>query len=320
MAYVKPLLDLYPLLDPYSNGFLAVDGTHNLYWEQCGNPDGVPIVFLHGGPGGGINPQYRQFFDPNHYRIILFDQRGCGRSTPSVCLEDNSTEHLVADIETLRKHFGVERWHVFGGSWGSTLALRYAIAHADKCMGLILRGIFLMEAEEIDWFLYGMHKIFPCAWDQFTEILSEDERKDILSSFYARLTGDDEDKKIEAAIRWSLYESSCAMLLPNYKTITTDEQKKHALEISTIEAHFFMNDIATPENSILKQIDKMRHIPTTIVQGRYDVICPIESAYRLHQAWPEADYIVVPDAGHSALDPALRSRLIETTNAFKQLK
>lgn len=313
-------MDLFPALSPYSSGFLAVDDTHNLYWEQSGNPDGVPIVFLHGGPGAGASPTHRQFFDPDHYRIIVFDQRGAGRSHPLGCLENNTTQHLVDDIEALRAHLKIERWHVFGGSWGSTLALSYAAQHSTRIIGMILRGIFLCEQREIDWFLYGMRTIFPEAWEQFAGLIPESEQDNLLAAYYAILTGDDEEKQIEAAIRWSLYEGACSLLLPNYETITTAEQKQSALSLARMEAHYFTHHVIAPEDSLLNHVDTFKTIPTTIIQGRYDMICPIQSANRLHQLWPEADYVVVPDAGHSALDPTLRSRLIEATEHAKTLK
>lgn len=314
-----PLLDLFPALTPYSSGFLHVDDTHNLYWEQSGNPDGVPVLLIHGGPGAGATPTHRRFFDPDFYRIIIFDQRGAGRSTPLGCLENNTTEHLIQDIETLRSHLNIEKWHLFGGSWGSTLAMAYAIRYPQNCLGMILRGIFLCEAEEINWFLYGMRTIFPEAWEQFTAILKEEEQNDILSSYYNRLTSKNIEIQMEAAVCWSLYEGACSSLMPNYETITTLEQKEHALALARIEAHYFMHELRGPEDSLLNHLDILRPIPTTIIQGRYDVICPISTAYKLHQLWPEADYIVVPDAGHSALDPTLRSRLIKASEDAKTI-
>ena len=317
---VRPLLDLFPAITPYSSGFLSVDSTHNLYWEQSGNPDGVPIVLLHGGPGAGATPTHRRFFNPEHYRIIIFDQRGSGRSHPLGSLENNTTQHLVEDIEALRNHLKIERWHLFGGSWGSTLALRYAIEHPKRCLSMILRGIFLCEQREIDWFLQGMHKVFPEAWEQFADFLPEDEQHDLLENYYKHLTGPDEKKQTEAAICWSLYEGACSSLLPNYETITTAEQKQQAWALARLEAHYFLHEVIQPEDSILNSIDVLRTIPTTIIQGRYDMICPIQTAHELHLRWPEADYIVVPDAGHSALDPGLRSRLIEATEHAKTLR
>ncbi len=313
-------MDLFPALVPYSSGFLAVDDIHNIYWEQSGNPDGVPIVVLHGGPGAGATPTHRRFFDPDHYRIIIFDQRGCGRSHPLGSLERNTTGHLLADIEALREHLSIERWHLFGGSWGSTLAMLYAGAHPQRCLSLILRAIFLFEHDEVDWFLYGIKTIFPEAWEQFADFLPENEQKDLLAGYYRRLTGEDTKEQVQAAIRWSLYEGACSSLYPNYETITTEEQKQHALALARIEAHYFMHETIKPEKSLLKTIDKIRAIPAIVVQGRYDIICPIATAYKLHHEWPEADYIVVPDAGHSALDPPLRSRLIEATENFKTIR
>ena len=315
-----PLMDLFPPITPYSSGFLSVDPTHNLYWEQSGNPDGVPILLLHGGPGAGATPTHRRFFDPDFYRIIIFDQRGSGRSHPLGSLENNTTDHLIEDIETLRKHLNVEKWHLFGGSWGSTLALAYAIQHPKCCISMILRGIFLCEADEIEWFLYGMQKVFPEAWEQFAGVIPDNEQDRLLDAYYDRLTEGDEDIQTEAAIRWSLYEGACSSLLPNYETITTAEQKTHALALARIEAHYFKHEVRPPENSLLNHIDTIRSIPAVIIQGRYDAICPIQTAHRLHQAWPEADYIVVPDAGHSALDPTLRSRLIEACEHAKTIR
>lgn len=314
------LLDLFPPITPYSSGFLDVDPPHSLYWEQSGNPDGVPVLLLHGGPGAGATPMHRQFFDPDHYRIIIFDQRGAGRSHPMAELENNSTRHLLQDIETLRQHLRVERWHVFGGSWGSTLALHYAAAHPEHCLSMILRGIFLCEQPEIDWFLYGMKTVFPEAWEQFSALAPEDRREDLLDFYYETLTSGDEQKAIDAAIRWSLYEGACSSLLPNYETITTDEQKNNAYAVARIEAHYFKHEVASPQTSLLGKIDRWRTIPSIIIQGRYDMVCPIITANRLHQLWPEADYIVVPDGGHSALDPPIRSRLIEATENFKTIK
>jgi len=315
-----PLLDLFPSITPYSSGFLAADETHNLYWEQSGNPDGVPIVLIHGGPGAGATPVHRRFFDPDFYRIIIYDQRGAGRSQPLGCLKDNTRQHLVDDLEKLREHLRIERWHLFGGSWGSTLAMSYACQRPKRCMSMIMRGIFLCEQEEVDWFLYGMNNFFPEAWEQFVGVLDLDEQEDILENYYRYLTDEsDPEKQMEAAICWSLYEGACSSLMPNYETITTDEQKKHALALARIEAHYFINEIISPEKSLIHNIELLRSIPTAIIQGRYDVICPIRTAYKVHQIWPEADYIVVPDAGHSALDAPLRSRLIEATENAKTI-
>jgi len=316
---VKPLLDLFPDIVPYSTGFLDAEG-HHIYWEQCGNPDGVPVLFVHGGPGGGCSPQHRRFFDPDHYRIILFDQRGCGRSHPSGSLDKNTLADLLLDIESLRGLLNIPRWHLFGGSWGSTLSLAYAQAHPERCISLMLYGIFLMEEDEINWFMYGIHSIFPEAWEQFALQAPEAERANLLRYYHNILTGDDEAKMIDVGVSWNLYESACASLYPNYTTITTMEQKLHAVYMARIEAHYFLNQVFTKENSLLNNINRIRSIPTVIVQGRYDMICPIVTAHKLHQSWPEADYIVVPDGGHSALDPAVRSRLIEATENAKTLR
>ncbi|MGQ0527720.1 MAG: prolyl aminopeptidase [Alphaproteobacteria bacterium] len=314
-----PLNDLFPAIAPYSTGFLAVDEIHNLYWEQSGNPEGVPVVLLHGGPGAGATPMHRRFFDPAHYRIVIYDQRGAGRSHPLGELRNNTSTLLVQDMEVLRKHLGIERWHIFGGSWGSTLALMYATQHPERCISLALRGIFLNEQSENDWFLNGIRNIFPEVWEQFVSIIPEAERGDLLDAYYKRLTGPNEKQAMEAGIHWSLYESACSSLLANYETITTEDQKQHALALARIEAHYFKHEVIAPENSLLHKIDAIRSIPAVIVHGRYDVICPIATAHRLHQLWPEADYVIVPDAGHSALDPPLRSRLVEATENFKRL-
>ncbi len=314
-----PLMDLFPEIVPYSSGYLPVENPHEIYWEQSGNPDGTPVVVLHGGPGGGTSPVNRQFFDPDHYRIILFDQRGAGKSTPPVCLINNTTQHLVQDIEALREHLGIEKWHVFGGSWGSTLALSYAAKHADKIKSMVLRGIFLMEEQEIDWLLYGLKTIYPESWEQFVSIIPENEHDDLLNAYHKRLNSDDPEIRMEAAMSWSLYESACSSLIPNYEIITTDEQRAQALAIATIEVHYFYNQLIKTEDSLLNQVNAFRSIPTMIVQGRYDMICPIATAHKLHTNWPEADYIVVPDGGHSALDPPVRSRLIEATENMKSI-
>lgn len=320
MQRTPPLLDLFPPLAPYSSGFLAVDDIHTLYWEQSGNPDGVPVVFLHGGPGGGSNPGHRQFFDPDHYRIIIFDQRGAGKSTPLGELKNNTLPHLISDIEKLRTHLNVDRWHVFGGSWGSTLAIAYAEDHPQRCISLTLRGIFLLEQAEIDWFLYGIRSLFPEAWEQFSSFLPEEHQYDLLEGYYEIFTEGTPAQQLEAAINWSLYESACASLIPNFETITTDEQKNHALAIAKIEAHYFRNNVIPVDQSLLNRVDVLRSIPATIIHGRYDVICPIQTAHKLHQLWPEADYVIVPNAGHSSGDPGIRSRLIEATEHAKTLK
>ncbi|MCB1650602.1 MAG: prolyl aminopeptidase [Alphaproteobacteria bacterium] len=313
-------LELFPATTPYSSGFLSVENdTHQLYWEQSGNPDGVPIIFLHGGPGAGATPTHRRFFDPEHYRIIIFDQRGSGRSHPLGSLENNTTAHLVADIETLRKHLKINRWHVFGGSWGSTLALSYATQHPKHCLSLILRGIFLCEQTEIDWFLYGMKNIFPESWETFASIIPADRHNDLLNAYYERLTDPDPEIQMQAGLHWSAYEGACSLLIPKSTPPRTDEERLHALALARIEAHYFKHHVIAPENSLLNKVKALRAIPSSIIQGRYDVICPIITAHQLHDIWPEADYIIIPNAGHSALDPALQSALIQATEHAKTI-
>lgn len=317
-VHPRPLKDPYPAIEPYSQGFLQVDDIHTLYWEQSGNPDGVPILFVHGGPGGGTSPHHRCFFDPNHYRIILFDQRGAGRSTPLACTINNTLPLLVQDIETLRIHLKIDHWHIFGGSWGSTLSLAYAINHPKSCLSLILRGIFLMQQSEVDWFFCGMKYIFPEAWDEFAG--GETDAQKVFETYYKNLNSDDDTIKMNAALKWSAYESACASFLPARDSIVNHNARDSALAIAKIEAHYFKHNVIPDSKSLLTQIDKIRHIPAIIVQGRYDIICPIETAHKLHLAWPEADYVIVPDGGHSSQDPPIRSRLIEATDHARYMR
>ncbi|HZS81381.1 MAG TPA: prolyl aminopeptidase [Stellaceae bacterium] len=311
--------DLFPPIEPYSSGRLAVDSRHTLYWEQSGNPRGIPVVFLHGGPGAGATPTHRRFFDPIAYRIIVFDQRGAGRSTPLGELTDNSTRHLVADMEVLRRHFGVERWIVFGGSWGSTLALSYATAHPERCRALVLRGIFLCRKREVDWFLGGIRNIFPEPWRAFAEAIPAGERDDLLVAYYRRLTDPSPAVHMPAARAWSLFEGACSTLLPSADTVAAFGEDRMALGLARIEAHYFMHEIIAPENDLITRLDRIRAIPATIVQGRYDMVCPIVTADELARAWPEAEYIVVPDAGHSAMEPGIRVQLVAATERLKRL-
>ena len=316
---------LYPALEPLQVGTLQLDDIHTMYFEQSGNLDGVPVVFLHGGPGSGASAIHRQFFDPAFYRIVIFDQRGAGRSSPLGELRDNSTPHLINDIETLRKHLGIDRWIVFGGSWGSTLALAYAEHHPQRTMALILRGIFLCRQAEIDWFLAGIRSVFPEAWRKFVGHLpaNKHEREsgvepgDILKAYHALLTNPDPAVHMPAARTWSIYEGSCSTLLPNDSVVANFGSDRLALGLSRIEAHFFLNDIFLPKNFLLDNIAKIRHIPTTIVQGRYDMVCPIISADDLVRAFPEADYQIVNDAGHSAFEPGIREKLVEAMETLK---
>ena len=309
----------YPEIEPYQTGRLAVDDRHSLYWEQSGNPDGVPVVFLHGGPGAGASGEQRRFFDPAHYRIVIFDQRGAGRSTPLGELIDNTTPQLIADIERLRETLGIERWMVFGGSWGSTLAIAYAEHHADRCMALALRGIFLCRRSEIDWFLYGMRTVFPAEWAALAGHLPAEERDDILAGYHCRLIDPDPAVHMPAARAWSGYEASCSTLLPNPELVAAFRTDVMALGVARLEAHYFINDIFLAPDSLIAGVDALRGIPAVMVQGRYDMVCPIVTAEELHEAWPEAEYRIIDDAGHSAFEPGIRAALVETMEGFKAL-
>ncbi|MBS1789282.1 MAG: prolyl aminopeptidase [Acidobacteria bacterium] len=310
---------LYDPIEPYLQGMLKISDIHELYFEQCGNPDGQPVVFLHGGPGGGLTPDYRRFFDPNAYRIVLFDQRGSGKSTPHASLEENTTWHLVSDIERLREHLGIEKWTVFGGSWGSTLALAYAQTHPDRVSALVLRGIFLCRKKEIDWFYQeGASAIFPDVWEQYERIIPEAERGNMLEAYYRRLTSEDESIRLEAARAWSVWEGSTSKLFPDQNLIDDFGEAHLALSLARIEAHYFINNaFFESDNYLLENVGKIRHIPSVIVQGRYDVVCPIMSAWALHRAWPEAELIVVGDAGHSSMEPGIISELVNATDRFR---
>lgn len=308
---------LFPPIEPNVTGMLALDGLHGMYWEECGNPQGAPVVFLHGGPGAGASPVHRQFFDPAHYRILVYDQRGAGRSLPLGALARNTTADLVGDLERLRVHRGIDRWLVFGGSWGSTLALSYAQAHPERCSGLILRGIFLSRRSEIDWFLHGMGRFFPEAHAAFAGFVPPHERGDLLTAYYARLTDPDPAVHRPAALAWSRYEGSCSALLPSPASVAMFDDERTALGLARIEAHYFIHGSFMADGALLEGIDAIRHLPATIVQGRYDMVCPICTADALHRAWPEADYVVVPDSGHSALEPGTCAALIAATEAFR---
>ena len=310
---------IFPPIDPYLTGYLAVDPPHKLYWEQSGNPNGAPVVFLHGGPGAGASPVHRRLFDPAHYRIVVFDQRGAGRSRPLGEISNNTTDHLIADVEALRRHLAIETWHVFGGSWGSTLALAYAEAHPERCASVILRGIFLMRRREIDWFLYGMGTIFPEAWRQFAQFIPEAERGDLLEAYHRRLIDSDPRVHMPAARAWSVYEGACSTLFPNPENLAAASEDAHAIGLARIEAHYFRNNVFDPETRLLDDVDRVRKIPAVIVQGRYDIVCPIVTADALHRAWPEARYVVVPDAGHSAMEPGIRMALIEASQRFRSI-
>ncbi|HEY1795656.1 MAG TPA: prolyl aminopeptidase [Stellaceae bacterium] len=316
---MTPRRDLFLPIEPYSTGQLRLDAVHTMYWEQSGNPDGAAALFLHGGPGAGATAVHRRFFDPAHWRIVIFDQRGGGRSTPLGETRDNSPDHLVADIERLREELGISRWMVFGGSWGSTLALHYAETHPDRCAGLVLRGIFLCRQGEIDWFLYGMQAVFPEAWRALAGFLPESERGDILNAYHARLIDPDPRVHMPAARAWSLFEGACSTLLPNPETLAAFGEDRLALGLARIEAHFFTHHLFTGERDLIRRIGRIRGtVPGTIVQGRYDMICPIRSADELARAWPEAEYVIVPDAGHSAMEPGIREQLVQATDRMKR--
>jgi proline iminopeptidase len=310
---------LYPELSPYETGRLGVGGGHELYFEQSGNPRGKPVVFLHGGPGGGTESKQRRFFDPRAYRIVLFDQRGCGKSTPHASLAENTTWHLVADIEALREHLGVARWQVFGGSWGSTLALAYAETHPERVSELVLRGIFLLRKWEIDWFYQrGTSALFADAWEDFVAPIPEAERGDLLHAYHARLTSEDPRVRQEAARAWSVWEGRTSCLAPNAELIAKSAGDEFSLAFARIECHYFVNGgFLDGARALLANVGKLRGIPGAIVQGRYDVVCPMQSAWELHRAWPEADLRIVGDAGHSAFEPGITHELVEATDRFR---
>lgn len=308
--------ELFAPIAAARTGMLQVDAVHALYWEESGNPQGIPVVFLHGGPGAGCSPRHRCFFDPGRYRIVLLDQRGAGRSTPRGELQGNTTQALISDLETLRDLLGIGRWLVFGGSWGSTLALAYAQAHPERCLGLILRGIFLATPGEIDWFMHGMGQIYPEVWQAFSHFLPAQERADLLQAYYRRLTDPDPAVHMPAAHAWSRYEGACSTLLPDPETTAHFADETVALGLARIEAHYFMHRAFLGEEQLLRGLDPIRHLPCAIVQGRYDIVCPIRSAWRLHEAWPQACFEVIADAGHSAFEPGIRAALVRWTQRF----
>ncbi|WP_066376609.1 prolyl aminopeptidase [Anabaena sp. CA = ATCC 33047] len=310
--------ELYPLIEPYNESKLQVSELHTIHFEESGNPQGKPIVLLHGGPGGGCPPHYRQYFHPEKWRLIMFDQRGCGKSIPHAELRENTTWHLVDDIEKLREHLGIEKWVVFGGSWGSTLSLAYSQTYPERCLGLILRGIFLLRQKELRWFYQeGASYIFPDAWEEYLKPIPVDERDDLLTAYYQRLTSPDLQIRQAAARAWSIWEASTSKLFPDTQLMQTFGDDKFAEAFARIECHYFINKgFLNPENQFLLNVDRIRHIPAVIVQGRYDVVCPMISAWELHRAWPEAEFILVPDAGHSMSEVGIRSALIEATDRF----
>ena len=311
--------ELYPEIDAYDSGMLAVDGRHRLHYEQCGNPEGKPVVILHGGPGAGCGAKMRRFHDPARYRIVLFDQRGSGRSTPHADLVDNTTWDLVADIERLREHLGIARWQVFGGSWGSTLALAYAEAHPSRVSELVLRGIFMLRRWELEWFYQeGASRLFPEAWHQYLEAIPDVERGDLISAYHRRLTSSDEATRLAAARAWSVWEASTSLLIPDEAFIDGHRDAHFALSFARIESHYFVHGgFFDVEDQLLRDAHRLRGIPGVIVHGRYDVVCPIQNAWDLQRAWPDAKLVVSPTAGHSAFEPENASALLEATDAFR---
>lgn len=314
-------IDLFPPIEPYREGSLSVSKLHTIHYEECGNPKGKPVVFLHGGPGGGVDPVHRRYFDPKRWRIVLFDQRGCGRSRPFAELRENTTWDLVADIERLRLHLGIDRWVVFGGSWGSTLALAYAETHPDRVKALTLRGIFMLRRSELLWFYQdGASQIFPDAWESYLAPIPVRERGDMMQAYYKRLTSKDKRVQRAAAKAWSIWEGSTSKLYTDPAMVKKFGGGRFALAFARIEAHYFVNQgFFRRDDQLLRDVGRIRHIPAVIVQGRYDVVCPATSAWALHRAWPEAKLIMVPDAGHSMTEPGIRSALIEETARFARL-
>ena len=309
---------LYPAIEPYDTGTLKVDDRHTLYFEQCGNPNGKPVVMLHGGPGGGCSDKMRQFHDPAKYRIILFDQRGSGRSTPHADLVDNTTWDLVADIEKLREKLGVDSWQVFGGSWGSTLALAYAETHPQRVTELVLRGIFMLRRWELEWFYQeGANRLFPDAWEHYLKPIPLVERHDLISAFHRRLTSDDEATRLAAAKAWSVWEGATSFLHVDDDFVNSHEDPQFALAFARIENHYFVNGgFFEVEDQLLRDAHKIAHIPGVIVHGRYDVVCPLANAWELHKAWPKAQLQITPASGHSAFEAENVDALVRATDSF----
>ncbi len=311
----------HPPIEPFRTHRLKVSALHEIYVEECGNPAGKPVVFVHGGPGGGVEPWHRQFFDPRRYRAVLIDQRGCGKSTPHAELRENTTWDLVSDMEAVRRQLGIEQWVVFGGSWGATLALAYAETHPERVRGLILRGVFLLRPEEIRWFYQeGANWLFPDAWEHYVAAIPAAERGDFVKAYYQRLTSEDADVRRRASKAWSIWEGATSKLLPSEDLVKRFGEDKFAEAFARIECHYFTHGgfFKTP-NWLLENVGKLRRIPGVIVQGRYDVVCPMKSAWDLHRAWPEAELLVVPDAGHAASEPGIQSRLVEAADRFAAL-
>ncbi len=310
---------LFPAVEPTRSFHFRVSDLHEIYVEELGNPKGQPVLFLHGGPGAGLSPDHRRLFDPQHFRIVLFDQRGAGQSRPHAELRENTTWDLVSDIEKLRKHLGIEKWMVFGGSWGSTLALAYAETHPTSVSHLVLRGIFLCRESEIEWFYQkGAHWIFPEVWDQYLEPIPVEERGDLVKAFYKRLTSDDESVRLAAAKAWSGWEGATVHLLPDESTYMKFTGDHMAVSLARIECHYFINRCWwRTDNQLIEDVSKIRHIPAVIIHGRYDVVCPVKNAFDLHAAWPESDLRIVPDAGHAFNEPGIIKELLDAVERFK---
>ncbi len=315
------LKELFPPIEPYNQGTLKVSKLHTIHYEQVGNPKGKPLIFLHGGPGGGIEPFYRRYFDPKKWRIVLYSQRGCGKSTPHAELRENTTWDLVEDTEKLRKHLGIEKWVVFGGSWGSTLSLAYSQAHPKRVKGIILRGIFLLRRKELLWFYQeGASWIFPDAWEHYLKPIPKSERKDMMKAYYKRLTSPNRTTRMNAARAWAIWEGATSKLRQDPDLVKRFGQGKFAEAFARIECHYFVNrGWLKTDDQLLRDVRKIRHIPGVIVQGRYDVVCPMISAWDLHRAWPQAKLHITPDAGHSMSEPGTRSALIEAAERFSKL-
>ncbi|BBP44328.1 prolyl aminopeptidase [Thiosulfativibrio zosterae] len=311
---------LFPHLEPYSQHSLQVDSIHHLHLEECGNPQGIPVLFVHGGPGGGYGPIHRRYFDPSVYRIVLFDQRGCGRSRPHACLTNNTTPHLIEDIEKIRRHLNIEKWVLFGGSWGSTLSLLYAQTYPERVLGLILRGIFLCRDEDVNWFYQqGADRFFPDYWQDFIAPIPEAERTHMIKSYYQRLTGDNEIARMQAAEAWSIWEGRTSTLELDKDLVNHFGDPIHALAMARIECHYFVNHAFIEPNQILKNAQVLKKIPTTIVQGRYDMVCPINQAFALSQALPNANLVICDLSGHSAMERATTQALVKATQEFAEL-
>jgi len=313
------LRDLFPAIDPYAMGMMPVDDIHTLYWEESGNPEGLPVLFLHGGPGAGCNALHRTFFDPKIWRIVIFDQRGAGRSTPRGDIRNNTTELLIQDIEQLRTLLCIEKWHIFGGSWGSTLSIAYGEAHPERCLSFVLRGIFLMRRQEIEWFASGIRNVFPEPWERFASLIPAEEQHDLIGAYLKRLQSSDETVRTEARVRMIEYESSCSSLTYNPQTAAEHAANEDVSAMAIMEAHYMKNNIPVPDTKLLDEVDRISHLPCVIVQGRYDMVCPIITANELHKKWPTAQYVIVNNAGHSAFESGIRSALIEATEKMKAI-